>query len=264
MSDGWIKLDRKMLDWEWMDDPYMVAFWVRLLLRVNTKDKKWHGRVVRRGQLLTSIRRLENCTGWSHHTIQRILRDLQDTGEIEVVSNKEGTLITVVNFSKYQDKGVAVFATPSATPSATNLRINKEEKEEKNINPPTPTRVCVRKFDQEAFGTFGNVFLKAAEHRTLRETYGTENAEEAIEDLSCKLADGTTESANHYATLRYWLAYQRDHGRKPADTSSSASKADRVAELRRLWDTLSPQEQQQHLNDNNGVFPWDDPKFINQ
>lgn len=29
-----------------------------------------------------------------------------------------------------------------------------------------------------------------------------------IEDLSCKLADGTIESGNHYSTLVYWCRYR--------------------------------------------------------
>jgi len=40
--------------------------------------------------------------------------------------------------------------------------------------------------------------------------FGEEETQEAIEDLSLKLEDGTQQpSLNHYATLTYWLTQRR-------------------------------------------------------
>ena len=140
MFERWVKTYEKILDWEWGDDPYIFTFFVKLTLLVNVSTKRWHGRTIKRGQLLTSMRHLEEKFGWSHHTIQRVLEALQTTGEITVESNKEGTLITVVNYAKYQGEGVAVFATPSATPSATNIRNIESKKVRKKelISSPLP------------------------------------------------------------------------------------------------------------------------------
>jgi len=66
----------------------------------------------------------------------------------------------------------------------------------------------------EIFGSFGNVMLKAAEYRKLQMDYGAERADKAIEDLSCKLADGTQQSTNHYATLTYWLSFRQKGDQK--------------------------------------------------
>jgi hypothetical protein len=39
--------------------------------------------------------------------------------------------------------------------------------------------------------------------------FGEAETQSAIDDLSCKLMDGSTESNAHYATLTYWLANRR-------------------------------------------------------
>lgn len=176
MSERWIKSYEKLLDWEWTDDPYIFTFWVKLLLLVNVKTKRWHGKAIKRGQLLTSMRNLEERLGWSHHTIQRILDALQSTGEIIVESSNEGTLITVVNFSKYQGEGVAndatqpatqpatlgathsatLSATPGVANDATNIRNidsieGKNVKKEKNNNSAPSVRTRYEKIFEDVF-----------------------------------------------------------------------------------------------------------------
>ena len=54
--------------------------------------------------------------------------------------------------------------------------------------------------------------LKPAELRKLQMDFTEERTAKAIEDLSCKLADGTQQSENHYATLTYWLSYRQNTG----------------------------------------------------
>lgn len=98
-GNGWVKIHRKMLEWEWIDDPYTVTLWLRLLLTAD-----------RQGQLHTSIRQLSDSLGWSRHTVQRILRNLEKSGEIEVESTAAGSIIKVLKFNNYQSKGGATDA----------------------------------------------------------------------------------------------------------------------------------------------------------
>ena len=104
MTEGWIKIYYKMLDWEWMDDPYVVTLWVRILLNANQKERKWHGLTVKRGQWLTSVHHIAEQTGWSRNTIKRILRILEQSNQITVETSNNGVLITVTNYGKYQCK----------------------------------------------------------------------------------------------------------------------------------------------------------------
>ena len=264
MFERWVKTYEKILDWEWGDDPYIFTFFVKLTLLVNVSTKRWHGRTIKRGQLLTSMRHLEDKFGWSHHTIQRVLDALQTTGEITVESNKEGTLITVVNYAKYQGEGVANTATPSATPSATqpatNIRnIECKKEDPKNIYNPLP-HARAREIGIEAFGSFSNVFLYPGEHRTLVETYGQVLTDKAVDDLSCKIAEGDEQalnSRNHYATLDRWLRYKRDTAKVPLSSSKADPMTEREKTLRIAWDATSEEGRKEYLDDHEGLLPWE-------
>ena len=263
MFERWVKTYEKILDWEWGDDPYIFTFFVKLTLLVNVSTKRWHGRTIKRGQLLTSMRHLEDKFGWSHHTIQRVLDALQTTGEITVESNKEGTLITVVNYAKYQGEGVANTATPSATPSATqpatNIRnIECKKEEPKNIYNPLP-HARAREIGIENFGSFSNVFLFPGEHRQLVETYGQVLTDKAVDDLSCKIAEGDEQalnSRNHYATLDRWLRYKREKGDKVPMSSSQRDAEIIEKSLRQAWEKAPENERQEYLQ-KYGCYPWE-------
>ena len=56
--------------------------------------------------------------------------------------------------------------------------------------------------------------LKPAELRKLQMDFTPEAVSKAIEDLSCKLADGSQQSDNHCATLRYWLSFRNTTAQK--------------------------------------------------
>ena len=43
MDDGWIKLYRKIQDWEWFDDSHMVHLFIYFLINANTKERNWRG-----------------------------------------------------------------------------------------------------------------------------------------------------------------------------------------------------------------------------
>lgn len=101
----WVKLHDKFLEWEWHDKPEMVALWLHLLLFANWKDRRWHGIVVRRGQLVTSLNSLNEATGISLRSIRTCLERLKNTGEIEEKTTNKFRIITICDYDSYQDKG---------------------------------------------------------------------------------------------------------------------------------------------------------------
>ena len=104
--------------------------------------------------------------------------------------------------------------------------INDNDNDNDNdIIPPITPRVGF-----ETFGSFGNVFLKPAELRKLQMDYTPEAVSKAIEDLSCKLADGSQQSDNHCATLRYWLSFRRTADTSPKGKMEAADEIKRQTE----------------------------------
>ncbi len=102
MEDGWVKIFRRFLDWEWYSDGNMVRLFLHLLLRANYEDKRWRGMVVSRGQLITSLESLSNETHLSVRNIRTCLQRLLETGEIDKQTTSKFTIITICKYDSYQ------------------------------------------------------------------------------------------------------------------------------------------------------------------
>lgn len=102
MQQGYIKLYRKIVNWEWFDNSYMVHLYLYLIIYANTQDRRWHGDIIKRGQLLTSVSRLHDETNIPISTIRRCLKRLEKTGEIIVKATNRFSTITICNYDSYQ------------------------------------------------------------------------------------------------------------------------------------------------------------------
>ena len=109
MHDGWIRLYRKLQEcWVWEDkEPFdKRSAWIDLLLTANHADAKllFNGELitVQRGQILTSVRKLSVKWKWSVNKVYRFLKLLESDKMLQKESNKDRTLLTIVNYSVYQ------------------------------------------------------------------------------------------------------------------------------------------------------------------
>ena len=110
MASGWIKLHRQIQDcWIWDNsEPFSRGqAWIDLLMLANHEDHKtmFDGKmiVVSKGARITSIRKLAERWGWGRDKVMRFLNLLQDDEMIEKTSDSRKTLITIVNYDKFQD-----------------------------------------------------------------------------------------------------------------------------------------------------------------
>lgn len=120
MRNGFIVLYRKILDWRWFKFPFHLQTFIYLLEMANWRDTQYGNTTLLRGQLITTIRTIKDDIGCSIDTIYKVLKDLEETGEIKRVSDANGTLITIVNFDEYQDVRVL--------PRRTKTERNAEQK----------------------------------------------------------------------------------------------------------------------------------------
>ena len=102
-ENGFIVLHRKMLEWEWYSDPKTVTVWLYLLLKANWKPNRWRGIEIGRGQTLETYPKIAKATGLSVQSVRTALFHLKSTGEITTESTGYGTLISITQYSKYQD-----------------------------------------------------------------------------------------------------------------------------------------------------------------
>ena len=154
LSSGWIKLYRQLQDcWIWLDkEPFdKRSAWVDLLLTANHSDKKilFNGELitVKRGQILTSVRKLSAKWKWSVNKVYRFLKLLESDEMLQKESDKDRTLLTIVNYSIFQcceytnensngntngNTNEHTSETPTETPTNTPTEHKQECKEYKN------------------------------------------------------------------------------------------------------------------------------------
>jgi hypothetical protein len=101
-NQGFIKVYRKILEWEWFTDPNTSHLFMYLLLSANYTPQKWHGNVIQRGQLLTNLKEIQKDTGISLQSVRTCLKRLVKTKEITVEPTNKYSIITVCKYDNYQ------------------------------------------------------------------------------------------------------------------------------------------------------------------
>jgi hypothetical protein len=102
MEEGWIKLHRKMIEWEWYTDNNTKIVFIHLLLTANHAEKNWKGILVKRGQTVTSLQHLAKETRLTLAQVRTALFKLKTTHEITINSTKQYSLINVEKYDNYQ------------------------------------------------------------------------------------------------------------------------------------------------------------------
>lgn len=102
-TQGFIKLSRDFINWEWFSDANTLSLFMYLVLSANCTPQKWHGIVIQRGQLLTNLKELQEGTGISLQSVRTCLKRLDKTGYITVEPTNKYSIITVCDFDKYCD-----------------------------------------------------------------------------------------------------------------------------------------------------------------
>ena len=100
---GFILLHKQIMDWEWYGDINTSTLFIHCLLKANYTDKRWRGKLIKRGQFVTSINKLSLELELSDKQIRLTLDKLVDSGEILKKTTSKNTTITVVRYDYYQD-----------------------------------------------------------------------------------------------------------------------------------------------------------------
>lgn len=147
-DNGFIKLHRKLLNWEWYSNLPTRVLFIHLLLKANYADREWQGKIIKRGTYISSIPKLAKDSGLSIQQTRTALINLQSTNEITKCSTSKYTEITVNNYDKYQEptrKRTDKQQTNNTQDNRqsttreeynnTNVLLSKEEKKERKGSP---------------------------------------------------------------------------------------------------------------------------------
>ncbi len=133
-------ISRTMTGWRWYRDANTFRVFFHLMINANYKEHDFENITVRRGQLVTSRKTLAAELGISEQNVRTALRHLKSTGEITSSETSKFTLITVINYDKYQaSTGTSTGDQPAVNQKLTGNQpqCNKDNKDnkEKNIVP---------------------------------------------------------------------------------------------------------------------------------
>ncbi len=127
--EGWIKLYRQFLEWEWYSDINTSRVFIHLLLKANHKEKRSKGDIIKKGQIAISLKELAEQTGLTVQEVRTSLRHLISTNEITKQSTRKGTVITIEKYAFFQDK-----------PVEDNQQDNKQDNNELTNNQQTANK----------------------------------------------------------------------------------------------------------------------------
>lgn len=150
--NGWIKLHRKLLENPVvMKDADHLAVWVYLLLEATHEDYPtlWGGKkiILKPGQVIKGRLQIARDLNINESKVKRIINLLKSDQQIDQQSRRYGSLITILNWDKYQERDQqndqrATNERPTSDQRVTSKQEDKEHKNNKNniykrFSPPT-------------------------------------------------------------------------------------------------------------------------------
>ena len=134
---NFIKVDRKILKWEWWSDINTCRLFLYMLIVAYWKSGNYKGKNIPRGSFPSSLSELSKETGLTENEVRTAIKHLKSTGEITSKSQSINEQIT----SKSQ--AVNEILTSTILKEYKNERIKevkKENKKEDNTLPLSPSR----------------------------------------------------------------------------------------------------------------------------
>ena len=154
-SSGYVKLFRKMVDWEWYGDPNTKAVFLHLLLTANYKRTRFRGVTLKPGQTVIGRKSLAETLGMSERNVRTALNHLKATNEIATKATNKFTVVTIVNWESYQyfDDEVTnkVSNEPSPNRPASDHTIRNKESKNKRNRGSTPKSSKAKKELEETY-----------------------------------------------------------------------------------------------------------------
>ena len=136
MNMGWLKLHRRLLNWEWYRDVNTKTVFVHLLLTANYGVSKHKGFTLSEGQRITSVSEVSAETGLTIREVRTAFEHLKSTNELTIKTTNKFSLVTLVNWRLYQtstDEATNETASEPTSRRQTDDKLNKRNREGKEI-----------------------------------------------------------------------------------------------------------------------------------
>ncbi len=140
MNGNFIKIDRKMLEWEWYKNEHTKNVFLHCLLKACWKDTKIEGKIIPRGSFVSSIVNISEELSLTPMEVRTALKHLKSTNELTSKGTNRNTVFTVTNYDLYQSKEQAEQQTDNKRTTNEQQTDNEQiTSKEQTINKPLTT-----------------------------------------------------------------------------------------------------------------------------
>ncbi len=135
-TEGYIKLHRRMMEWQWYSDTKTKIVFIHLLLSATHKETTYRKVTLKPGQVATSIRRISEETGLTIKQVRGALDNLKWSGEVASKRANKFSVITIEKWGMYQcgEQEEGKQNGEQMGKKTGNQRANAKNKNVKNIN----------------------------------------------------------------------------------------------------------------------------------
>ena len=188
MANGYIKLDRSLLEKAIFKNEKLLKVWVWCLLKATHKQHEiMVGRrkvKLRPGQFVTGRNAAAEELNLPPSTVRDYLFILKENGSIDITSDNKSTVVTVVNWELYQSDSIKSDSKPDNQSTTngqqmdTNNKGKNGKKEKKDITSLTPPNKSA-----ELFEMFWDAYPKKRAKGQAEKTWSRINPNEQLTHL---------------------------------------------------------------------------------
>tara|TARA_R110000803_G_scaffold43674_5_gene92975 strand:+ start:197 stop:832 length:636 start_codon:yes stop_codon:yes gene_type:complete len=201
-NKGWIKLHRKLLNWQWYDDiPTRLTF-IHLLLTVAYTDYKYKGLLIKKGTRIYGQDQLATEVGITRAQLRRAICNLKRTSDITNVTSSYGSIVQIVKFKDYQ--------------STTSDIANKEPTDNQRT-----TSIEESKEDKEVYRSFSHLSISVSEINKLGKQYSSEQIDNILDSIENYKKNTSYKSL--FLTANKWLKKEYPKGKITESNPNTAN-----------------------------------------
>ena len=222
MGKRYIKLYEQITEWEWFHQPNTLCLFIYLLLKAYYKDTMVGGKLIKRGQIVTSLPKLSTGTGLTIRQTRTALSHLISTGEVTDESSNQNRVITIVKYDCYQN------ATDELTGKrqANDRRVDRQTTDESTPYIESIERVERNKKDKRTPSVFTPPSVEEVEDYCRGRGNGI-GGQEFVDFYASKgWMIGKNRMKDWKAAVRTWENERKKRGGSPSPAPAPAKKPD--------------------------------------
>lgn len=246
-DNGYMKLFRKISEWEWYDDPVTFKVFLHFLITARWQDGSWHGIEIKRGEVLESLPSIAQKNGLTVQNVRTAIQHLLNTNSITIRKAGKCHVYRVSEYEKYQgqqdyqQEGNRE-VTENQQEGNREVTAHKESKEGKKERVLRESKDSLSQSDQIAHGMEANVEAipltdgtewrpTVSEYDEYCRLYPSVDVFDSFRRMRAWSLSNPTKKKTRNGVRRFvntWLSKEQDNGGKVSTKGSGSAYIDAI------------------------------------